>query len=117
MAVIDIILDKIERDAARDPRWAWRALSYQMPAQRVVVRVFLSAHTHDEPPRFFMTRIDIPKKDLIRPIPHLLALLESHFANLSETLDTFLDERCKCVPASNGMIGDHCEFHKGIYGY
>jgi len=83
-----------------------------------VLRLELMAYTQEEPPRFFRVWKRIPRNELDGMSEEkLIDFLYVNFSALAAALDSFLDAECKCVPGPNGEVGEHCEYHKGIYGH
>lgn len=70
-----------------------------------------------EPPRYFKTFVWIDPEELRGKNPmNMKAFANSWVTNLMCTLETFLDPKCECKPGPTGQPGEHCDFHKKVFG-
>lgn len=110
------ILAYLDAHYVPDKRWQDRQTGHFLTQDKPVVRLWASAFTKDDPPKFYMACQDISITKIMLAEGCEMEFIQPYFRNLIALLDSFLDARCACVPGPNGELGAHCDFHKEVFG-
>lgn len=95
----------------------WREVTFLPPTKSMSDRNYkfhARGVTLDDPPRYFLTWVEIDSRIAQRRSGEIEAYLEGLATQLAAKLDSFLDPECECVPSEEGLVGEPCDFHKGI---
>jgi hypothetical protein len=116
--VVDLLLEReLERHAV-DERWAAAptvSLTLRQDRREPLLEMF--AYTRDDPPKFYKVWkwLDLDEVEN-GSVEQRMGYVGAHIANMLMSLDTYLDERCGCVPGEHGGPGEPCAWHSSGCG-
>jgi hypothetical protein len=112
---IENLIDKIRTKLIPPLSSRWKDVHLFAPTKSQGDEFFIwyiRGITLDSPPRYFLAWAYISPRDITSG-KTTYSYLESKATSLVAKLDDFLNPLCRCVPSSDGSIGDPCDYHQG----
>lgn len=119
--IFSAILDRTFEECRQwaDPRWDelhLQCVTKQNDTHRFLVLSGMTMHKTEGMPKFFVAwkRLSPEETDrlMLYSRSQIHSVVESWIMNLILRLDSYLDERCKCIPGPHGEPGETCAWHE-----